>query len=85
MDGFAALFALQALALVAIIVLLVRLSARATPNATPTEAASFVAEQDDIEPSEERALRHHHRPGPKDDDGIRHCRCGDRYLDGVRT
>jgi hypothetical protein len=28
-------------------------------------------------------LRHHHVFGQKDDDGIRLCRCGDRYLDGM--
>lgn len=29
------------------------------------------------------ALRHRHRFGQKDADSIRHCRCGDRYLDGM--
>ena len=59
------------------------------PAPAPADAAStrvaerFDAPPDGGEPSDERALRHRHRYGPKDADGVRLCRCGDRYLDGM--
>lgn len=54
----------------------------------PVEAQAvdvLVPESEDIEPTDLRALRHHHRFEGKDADGIRHCRCGARYLDGARV
>lgn len=58
---------------------------RASRPAEESRAAADESSADDSSAeAPETALRHHHRPGPKDADGIRHCRCGDRYLDGVR-
>jgi len=82
MDGLTALmftvcFALQ----LATIALLVR-----RPSAPAARLAETVeAEADEGEPTALNVLRHDHRFGPKDADGIRYCRCGDRYLDGMRV
>ncbi len=37
-----------------------------------------------VDAAESDRLRHEHRFGPKDADMVRTCRCGDRYLDGMR-
>lgn len=47
--------------------------------------APVAAVADPEVPTDAALLRHEHRPGPKDEHGIRHCRCGDRYLDGMRA